>query len=81
MKNKAYRFRTDFLLPKNDFWIGMGSVLNIRGSYFDYNTSKTELEADRKALMHDWGMVGDDIENARVKFYNKNKKVLADCKK
>lgn len=80
MKNRIYRFRTDFLLPNNDFWVGMGSVLNIRGSYFDYNTSKSELEADRKAMRNDWGMVGSDIEEARVNFYRKNKDVLTDMK-
>lgn len=81
MKNRVSRFRTDFLLPKNDFWIGMGSVLNIRGSYFEYNTSKSELEADRRAMMNDWGMVGMDIEKSKAQFLVKNKKVLADSQK
>ena len=31
---------TTFLLPKNNFWVGLGSVFNIFGKYFAYNYSK-----------------------------------------
>lgn len=44
MKKRKTIFKTDFLLPKNNFFVGLGSVLNIAGSYFDYNYSKS---ADR----------------------------------
>ena len=40
MKKRKTIFKTDFLLPKNNFFVGLGSVLNIAGSYFDYNYSK-----------------------------------------
>jgi hypothetical protein len=59
---KKNRFRTDFLLPKNNFFIGMGSVLNLKGNYFEYNTSKSDLEADRNALFSDWWNVGNDMD-------------------
>lgn len=60
---KKKKFSTSFLLPKNDFFIGMGSVLNIGGNYFEYNTSKSEEEADKKALFSDWWNVGNDIDS------------------
>lgn len=68
MKNKFTKFKTDFLLPKNNFLVGLGSVLNINGLYFDYNYSKTAQEADNKAIFSDWKNVGEDIKTAEKKF-------------
>lgn len=62
------KYTTDFLLPKNNFWVGFGSVLNIAGSYFDYNYSNSDAEADSKALFSDWINIGNDIKVAKVKF-------------
>ncbi|MBP5983573.1 MAG: hypothetical protein KA734_07615 [Fluviicola sp.] len=61
MKKKT--FSTNFLLPKNNFFIGMGSVLNLGGNYFNYKTSNSEVEADKKALFSDWWNVGNDIDS------------------
>ena len=61
---KKCNFHTDFLTPDTGFLVGAGSVFNIAGSYFDFAISKTELEADLKALTCDWAMVGEDIEVA-----------------
>lgn len=60
---KKKKFSTDFLLPKNNFFVGMGSVLNLAGNYFEYNTSSSEVEADKKALYSDWWNVGNDIDS------------------
>lgn len=57
-------FRSDFLFPDTDFVTGMGSVLNIAGSYFEFATSKSENIADLKALRSDWGVTGQDVEAA-----------------
>jgi len=76
MNKKNVKYRTDFLLPRNNFWIGMGSVLNLAGSYFDYNYSKSDLDADRKALISDWLNVGDDMKKAKEKFERKYSKNL-----
>lgn len=76
MKKRNIKYRTDYLLPKNNFWVGMGSILNLAGSYFDYNYSKTEKEADFKAIMSDWENVGDDIRKSKEKFENKHKREL-----
>lgn len=72
MKKRKLRYKTDFLLPKNNFWVGMGSVLNLAGSYFEYNYSKSDREADLKALSSDWDNVGEDIRNAKRSYENKN---------
>lgn len=76
MKKRIIRYKTNYLFPKNNFWVGMGSVLNISGSYFDYNYSRTENEADLKALISDWINVGEDIKESIEKFENKNKQKL-----
>lgn len=68
MEERNTKYRTTFLLPKNDFLVGLGSVLNIKGSYFKYNTSKSSQAADKKALASDWRMVGQDIRTATKKF-------------
>lgn len=64
MNKKRTGYSSDFLLPNNNFWVGFGSVLNLAGSYFEYNISKTEEEADAKALASDWKNVGDDIKDS-----------------
>ncbi len=52
------------LLQKNSFLIGLGSVLNISGAYFDYNYSNSAREADSRALQSDWRNVGKDIRDS-----------------
>lgn len=76
MKKRNIRYRTDHLLPKNNFWVGMGSILNLAGSYFEYNYTKSEKEADFRALTSDWENVGEDIRESKVKFENKHKQEL-----
>lgn len=68
--------KTDFLLPKNNFWIGIGSVLNLFGGNFEYNYSKTENDADYKALTSDWLNVGKDLSNAQLIFEKENSNKL-----
>lgn len=43
------------------FLIGMGSVFNLSGSYYEYNASKTASEADEKAISKDWETIGQDF--------------------
>ena len=76
MKKRKKAHRTTRLLPKNNFMVGLGSVLNIAGSYFDYNYSKSDAEADRKALTSDWMSVGEDFKSAKKSFENKNSNKL-----
>jgi len=74
--NRNKKHKTTFLLPKNDFWIGMGSVLNIAGSFFDYNASETPTEADAKAIYSDWYNTGEDLKDSTEKIARKHKAEL-----
>ncbi|ELR72619.1 hypothetical protein C900_00998 [Fulvivirga imtechensis AK7] len=56
--------RSDFLFSKMNFLTGAGSVLNIAGNYYSFNSSKNEREADLKAIKSDWCSVGEDISHA-----------------
>lgn len=58
------KFRSDFLFVTPSFLIGAGSVLNIAGSYFSFNYSLSDNDADEKAIRSDWGVIGGDIEVA-----------------
>lgn len=75
--NNKIKYKTTFLLPKNNFWVGFGSVLNIAGSYFDYNYSNSGADADKKALFSDWFMVGEDFKKSKEKFEKDNNKILS----
>lgn len=58
------RIVTDYLFPTPSLLIGAGSVLNLWGNYFEYNTCETGLDADQMALENDFKMIGQDIEDA-----------------
>jgi hypothetical protein len=53
--------KTDFLVASSSFWMGVGSVLNLRGHLHDYNTSD---HPDAIAIANDWSVIGQDIRNA-----------------
>lgn len=72
---KNIKYRSDFLFPKTSFMVGSGSILNLGGNYYRYNDSRTEAEADSKALMSDWGVIGQDI-NEVMKTTSKNHLVI-----
>lgn len=56
--------QTDFLFPRMSWIIGTGSVINLAGTYYSYNFSGSEVEADGRAVFSDWSMVGEDLRNA-----------------
>lgn len=68
IKIRARAPKTTFLLPRKNFLVGMGSVLNIRGFYFEYETSSSGREADTRALRSDWEMIGKDLSAAKKNF-------------
>lgn len=61
MKKRFYR--TDFLFPKASFWLGVGSIFSLFGSYYSFNSSDSEEEADRTAIESDFGTIGYDLSN------------------
>lgn len=54
---------TDFLTVTSTPLTGIGSLLAFSGPYYSYNASATAEEADHKAIMMDWRMVGSDIQS------------------
>jgi len=54
--------KTDFLVSTGSFLIGVGTVMNLSGNYFQYNYSRNGEEADKRAVYRDWRMIGQDIE-------------------
>ena len=56
--------QTDYLTATSGFLVGMGSVLNLRGNYFDFNESDSPEEADRLARNVDGWMVAQDLAAA-----------------
>jgi hypothetical protein len=61
---KIIRYKTNILFPRTSTIVGMGSLLNIGGNYFEFNYSKSGEDADAKAFESDWAMIGQDIEDA-----------------
>lgn len=45
------------------FWVGTGSVFNLGGSYYNFNSSESSIKADNKAILNDWFMIGKDFIN------------------
>jgi len=70
MKDKT-RNESDFLFPTPTFLTGAGTVLNLAGNYYDFNGSKTDFEADCKAIRNDFAMIGQDMEDAMLKISSK----------
>lgn len=56
--------RTDFLLKERNFWTGFSSILSLFGDSNMFNSSKSGEEADKKALISDWEMVGQDFKKS-----------------
>ncbi len=70
---KSELYSSDFLFADTNFLIGMGSVLNLAGNYYEFASSVNEWEADAKALRNDWGMVGVDLKEASKKIKGQKK--------
>ena len=64
------RASSDFLFASPTFISGAARVLDLYGVYDAYNSSSTEYEADFKAILSDWMVVGQDILVAMKQFEN-----------
>lgn len=60
--SKKY-YITDHLFSRTNSIIGAGSVFNIAGNYFSFNSSSSGEEADAKAIESDWGTIGMDLQD------------------
>ncbi|MBI1739602.1 MAG: hypothetical protein HYR57_01780 [Candidatus Koribacter versatilis] len=63
--NKA---RSGFLFAMPSFVSGAARLLDLYCLYDSYNSSSTEREADYKAMLSDWRIVGQDILCAMKQF-------------
>jgi hypothetical protein len=62
-------------LDKN-FLVGLGSILNISGSYFDIGSSNFETTEDFNSFKMDWQNIGNDFDVAKEKFISNSNKEL-----
>jgi hypothetical protein len=58
----------DFLFSAPSFVSGAARLLDLGGLYDSYNTSSTEGEANYRALLSDWCVVGQNIADAINQF-------------
>lgn len=62
--NDHKHFTTGFLFSTPSFLSGAGTVINLAGNYYKFNSSDSGTEADKVAIEHDFRMIGQDIKNA-----------------
>jgi hypothetical protein len=63
-------YYSDFLFARPSFWSGMARIFDLGGTLNIYNVSRSESEADIRALHQDWSAVGESIRAA----YNEYKR-------
>jgi hypothetical protein len=66
------KYRTKYISKTSSFIRGAGSVLNLRGSYFNYDKTNFSAEADIQAINSDWNEVAKDIQFA-LDYYENDK--------
>ncbi len=65
MKSIKSTFNTFYLFKQKITPLtGASLLLDIGGTFFDYNLTNTAVESDWKAISNDWGVVGNDIREA-----------------
>ena len=69
---KLKKYTTGFLFSIPSVFSGAGTVLNLSGNYYTFNTSETDFEADCKAIENDFRMIGQDIYDAIEKIKSNN---------
>ena len=59
---------TDYLYARPSFLSGVARLFDFFGLFTRYNFSRTEEEADAKALYSDWRAIGQDLALAMRRF-------------
>lgn len=54
---------------------GAARLFDFAGTLNIYNSSLSEIDADTKAMSHDWITVGDDLQNA-LNMYEQEKQTI-----
>ena len=55
---------TYYLFARSSFLEGAARVADVGGVFDSYNESPTPAIADSRAMLHDWLMVGADLQSA-----------------
>lgn len=76
---KQKKYITDFLFSTPSFLSGAGTVINLAGNFYEFNSSDSGFEADEKAIENDFRMIGQDISDVIEKI-KEDKKVLISSK-
>ncbi|MBI4257014.1 hypothetical protein HY626_03100 [Candidatus Uhrbacteria bacterium] len=63
-------FVSNYLFARPSFFEGFSRTLDLTGNFDSYNESRTPEEADIRATVNDWRMVGQDISSA-IQTYGK----------
>lgn len=58
---KKEKYTSGFLFATPSFLMGAGTVFNLAGNYYEFNTAQSGADADRLAIENDFRMVGLDI--------------------
>lgn len=65
--------RSDFLIAIPNVLFGLARLLDFGGSFDAYNISASVAEADTKALLCDWYIVGQDLRSNILKETSQDK--------
>jgi hypothetical protein len=71
MTRRAFRL---YAVPS--FWEGIARLIDVGGMLNEYNYSKSEWEADYRALQSDWGLVGEDLWGALDQFIQEHQRQI-----
>lgn len=55
---------TDYLVSTPSTAVGAGSLFNLAGGYYVYNTSSSSEQADFDAIRRDWQVTSQDFREA-----------------
>lgn len=69
---KQKSITTGFLFSTPSFLTGFGSVINLAGNFYEFNSSKSGFEADQMAIQNDFDMIAQDLHDVlnKVNFDN-----------
>lgn len=70
---------SDFLFAHPSRLAGLARLLDLFGTFDDYNVSRTRPIADARAMYADWVMTGQDIRNAIAVLEAKKRQDLRDA--
>ena len=64
MPNKHINFTSSSPFAKNGLIDGIATIFDLSGDFYEYDTAKSDLEADLAAIRSDWQMVEQDLSKA-----------------